>query len=254
MTKKQKHQVVVDELLATYYVCGTGSKTILCLHGWGDSAATFDHIASHTDFRYICVDLPGFGGTSAPTKPWGLDEFSIWVGAFVRKLDLQLDGLIGHSNGGAIAIRALSLGVLHPEKLILLAASGIRRPQSFRNQALKLVAKSGRALTLALPKTARHRIRRKLYQQIGSDYLVAEHMRETFVKVVAQDVLGDAAKVSVPTLLIYGAEDHATPPIFGALFAERMPKASCVIIPDAGHHVHIDQPEDVSKLIADFLT
>ena len=75
----------------------------------------------------VAVDLPGFGGSEAPPAAWDLDDYAAFLEAFLRKLALDWPyAIIGHSNGGALAIRALSSGTLKADKLVLLAASGVR--------------------------------------------------------------------------------------------------------------------------------
>src|SRR5690606_38998725 len=115
------------------------------------------------------------------------------------------------SNGGAIAIRGMARGWLSADNLVLLASAGIRGEYKGRVKALRLITKAGKALTTPLPKSVKQRLRKKVYATVGSDMLVAEHLQETFKKVVTDDVREDAARLALPTLLIYGDQDDATP-------------------------------------------
>ncbi|MGH7193496.1 MAG: alpha/beta fold hydrolase, partial [Candidatus Saccharimonadales bacterium] len=153
----------------------------------------------------------------------------------------------------ALAIRALSLGIIKPEKLVLLAASGVRTGGSARRLVLKIIAKTGNVATLWLPGSQRRRLRERLYGAAGSDMLAAPHLQETFKKTVRQDVQGDAAKVEVPSLLIYASDDRAVPAEDGRRYHRLIKGSRLEVIKGAGHFVHNDQPEKVAALIEEFL-
>jgi len=247
-------QVVVDGLLTSYERSGKG-KIIVILPGWGDSARGWASFAASLalDYEVIVLDLPGFGNTQAPTSIWGLADYALFVAHFLTKTAIKPYAILGHSNGGAITIRGIASGNLSATKLVLIASAGIRGEYKGRNQALRLVTKAGKALTMPLPGAVKRKLRHKVYKTIGSDMLVAEHLQETFKRVVTDDVRTDAAKISTPTLLIYGTNDEATPVRFGEVFQELMKQAKLEVISDAGHFVHLDQPEKVSSLIRGFL-
>ena len=65
-------------------------------------------------------------------------------------------------------------------------------------------------------------------------------------------VIDSLSSIDVPTLLLVGAED--TPFLTSAEYMERrIPGASRVVIPDAGHAANVDQPEVFNTAVADFL-
>lgn len=256
MPYNERMQIVVDTLLTHYVQQGKG-KTVVVLHGWADSAAGLTSLSAELakKFEVIALDLPGFGMTGASEAVWGLDDYTQFVAHFLHKLGVKkVHALVGHSNGGALAIRGLASGVLQADKLVLLASAGIRTPQSTRNQLLKMIAKSGKMLVAPLPKNVKGKLRRKLYAAAGSDMLVAEHMQETFKRVVGQDVRDDAAKLVLPTLLIYGSADTSTPPKFGEEFNQRIEGSQLIVIPGAGHFVHLDAAPQVITAIKEFLS
>lgn len=233
---------------------GSG-KLIVLLHGWGDRAAGLralqTALAKHA--HVIAVDLPGFGGTQAPAEVWGLDEYASFVRDFLQKIDAgPVQMIVGHSNGGAIAIRGLASGSLRAEKLVLMASAGIRGEQKGRLKALQIVTKVGKAVASPLPSATKQALRRKVYNAAGSDMLVAEHLQETFKRVVGDDVRADAAQLTLPTLLLYGEQDTATPVWFGEAYHELLHDSTLEILPGAGHFVHLDRPAEVSKAITEF--
>lgn len=248
-------QVIVDDLLTDYQKLGQGKKVVLFLHGWGDSSKTFTTLLRSvgSDYTVVAVDLPGFGATQAPTTAWGLEEYAQFVGQFIKKLDLKVFVIVAHSNGAAVAIKGVANKSLKPEKLVLLGAAGIRNRQKVRKLVLKVVAKTGKAATFWLPKTTKQRLQKKLYGTAGSDYLTVPHMQETFKKTVRQDVQNDARHIKIPTLLIYGENDTATPPLYGNIYSELIDNARLEIIPGAGHFVHQEAAAEVEEKIKGFL-
>lgn len=247
--------VVVNNLLTSYSLSGKG-KLVLLLHGWGDSAKGLASLQKYLDkdYQVLALDLPGFGATQASKAVWDLDDYARFLQSLLTKLELpQPYAVAGHSNGGALAIRAASLKCLQPQKIVLLAASGVRTNNKTKRLVLKIIAKTGDIATIWMPERYRQALRKSLYGAAGSDMLVAPHLQDTFKKTVRQDVQADAVVINVPTLLIYAADDDAIPVADGKQYHRLIKDSQLEIIPEAGHFVHNDQPEKVQALIGYFL-
>jgi pimeloyl-ACP methyl ester carboxylesterase len=248
-------QVVVDGLMTSYELRGKG-RLVLILHGWGDSAKGLKELAGRLakNYQVLALDLPGFGATEAPKGVWDLDDYARFVSAVSSKLGLEQPyAVVGHSNGGALAVRAVSLKELRPEKLVLMAASGVRTNSRVKRAFIKFIAKTGNIATIWMPEHYRQALRKSLYGVAGSDMLVVPALQETFKKTVRQDVQADAVALDVPTLLIYAANDDAIPLADGKQYHSLIKGSRLEVIPEAGHFVHLDQPQKVAALIEDFL-
>lgn len=246
--------IVVDKLLTNYDLSGKG-KLVLLLHGWGDSSKGLAGLRKDLsdDYRVLAIDLPGSGGTQAPADSWDLDDYARFVRAVLDKLRLSKPwAVIGHSNGGALAIRAISMGVIDTDRLVLMATSGVRSRGTARRVAFRTAAKTGRAATFFMPERHRSGLRRRLYSAAGSDMLVLPHMEETFKRVVRQDVQADAKRIERPTLLIYADNDKAVPAEDGRIF-HGLIKGSRLQTVSGGHFVHLEHPARVAGLIKEFL-
>lgn len=247
--------IVVDNLLTNYKLSGKG-KLVLLLHGWGDTLEGLAGLQEQLSAKYqvLALDLPGFGGTQAPDGIWNLDDYARFVPSALEKLGLnQPYAVIGHSNGGALAIRAAALRLLQPKKMVLLAAAGIRTHNGGRRFLLKIIAKTGNIATLWMPQRYRRALRKSLYGVAGSDMLAVPHMQETFRRTVRQDVQSDAAAISIQTLLVYAADDKAVPLSDGERYQQLIKNSRLEVIEHAGHFLHLEHPEEVTKLIQDFL-
>ncbi|MBZ0295384.1 MAG: alpha/beta hydrolase, partial [Anaerolineae bacterium] len=163
--------------------------------------------------------------------------------------------LFGHSFGGRIS---LVLGADHadPIRSMVLADSAGVLSKSSSSNSLRL--KSYRfALntlnTIGLQQTA-GQLRQWYGDRYGSpDYKAAKGiLRETFVKVVNQDLLPYAARVKPSTLLVWGDQDEDTPLWQGQLLEKTIPDAGLIIYEGAGHYSYLDRLHEVTKVMDHF--
>lgn len=248
-------QVVIDNCIVSYKQFGEGPKSMVLIHGWGDNKESFNKLIEcfSEGYNIVCVDLPGFGDSQSSEGPWTLDNFSEFLKKFLEKINVTPYALIGHSNGGAIVIKSVASNYINPEKIVLIASSGIRQPKSFKNRSLKVISNPAKLLLKVMSQKNQHKIKTIFYKKIGSDYLLAEHMKETFKNIVSTDVRQDAKKLSQPTILVYGDQDNSTPVAYGQKLHQCIKKSELRVIEGSGHFVHQQQPEKVASIIEDFI-
>jgi len=251
--------LVVNGILLHYRETGKpGAPVVLMLHGWGATSASLDSLAAALapSFRIVQLDLPGFGGSEIPPPSWHVADYAQCLAQFIAKAKLpNPHAVIGHSFGGRVAMKALGTGLISPRRLVLIGAPAIARHRTFRNQLYQAAAKTGKAVT-ALPGLGRlrHQLRQRLYASAGAgDYLNAGSMREIFLHAVHEDLRPVAAKISAPTLLIWGQRDTDAPLADAHALAAEIPNSHLEIIAGAGHYAFLDAPEAVAQLIKDFL-
>src|SRR3990167_1812903 len=119
--------VVVDGLMTNYQKVGSG-KTVVCLHGWGDTENTFKELAHFLEKKYtvLTLDLPGFGGSQTPPSAWELNNYVDFIEHWLEKIGISdVYAIVGHSYGGSLAIKGVGSGKLKTKKLILLSAAGV---------------------------------------------------------------------------------------------------------------------------------
>ncbi|MCU0667515.1 MAG: alpha/beta hydrolase [Patescibacteria group bacterium] len=244
--------VIVNNLATSYEIIGTG-KTVLWLHGWGDSRATFKGLITFLDYKSVLLDLPGFGGTEIPDAAWGLDEYANFVSIFCQKINIEPDIIVGHSNGGAVAIKSISMGILKPSVLVLLASAGIRNNHKTKKYLYRIMAKVAKTALTLIPKQKSIRFKKKMYDKIGSDINVAPNMEETFKKIINQDILNDSIKIKIPTLIVYGGNDKYTPKEYGELLEKNISNSRLIVLSDCGHFLHQDNPKEISIFMKEFI-
>lgn len=68
-----------------------------------------------------------------------------------------------------------------------------------------------------------------------------------------RDTFEDVEKLTLPTLVMVGAEDSPRPPLEAQLMHDAIDGSKYVIIPAAGHISNLEQPEFVTKQLVEFL-
>jgi pimeloyl-ACP methyl ester carboxylesterase len=249
--------LIVDSMDAHFRDEGAG-PVVLLLHGWGDTLATFDTLIPELgEKRFIRLDLPGFGASEPPQGAWDVSRYAAFVRHFLDKLGVaEPDILLGHSFGGRIAIKGVASGIFKSKKLILIASAGVAARRSARRRVFSILAKTGKILTAFPPLSLfRERLRGSLYRLAGSaDYLQAGALKETFLNVIREDLRADAAKIKVPTLLVWGERDTETPLAEAHILEKVIAGARLDIIPGAGHFVQKDAPKETAEKIGAFIT
>lgn len=225
-------------------------KTLVFIHGWGVSSQIFKPIIYllKNNFKIYAFDLPGFG-TTPIKKIMNLKDYADFVYRFLMENQIKEPVIIGHSFGGAIAVK---LTLLYPNivsKLILISASAIRQPR-YKMIFIKKVAD---ILKPFLPEKIRKFIL-KLLKYDKTDYAQIEsfELKETFKNVISEDLGPYFPLIKIPALTIWGENDEITPLREGELIAENIPDAKLAVIKNTGHFTFLEKPEEFVKLIKRF--
>lgn len=227
-----------------YREWGSGSRVLLMLHGWPAQSSDYAELApklAQAGWRVIVPDLPGWGETPPPQKAWGVTDYMRWVQAFVEALKLPPFVLFGHSFGGRVSIKYVLQYPYQVRGLILCAAAGIRpNPYTIKRRMLKGTAVVGNAF-FSIPglRVLAPFARKLLYRAAGSyDYMRAQGvMKETIVKVLAEDLSPLLAEIRHETLLLWGSDDTATPLAHAQEMAKHIPHATLHVFEGAKHNL-----------------
>ncbi len=237
----------------------TDALPLVMLHGWGANSDLLRPLAQRLTpqgFTVHMLDLPGFGHTPAPSTAWTVFDYARFVVAYLDALGLSRVNLFGHSFGGRLG---LILGADYADrldKMVLADAAGVR-PKPPLHAVLRLKAYKG--VRDGLKAVGLHRLSDALRTRYNARYgssdfnAVSGVMRQTFVNVVNQDLLPYAARVRVPTLLVWGDQDADTPLEQGQQLERVIPDAGLVVYPGAGHYAYLERSADVARVISVFL-
>lgn len=235
---------------------GSG-KQLLILPGWMHDHVVWQHVQtvlSH-NFQVTVLDFPGFGESERDPSIKDLNDYAHFLTKVTRELSLKDFTILGHSFGGAVAIKTLALSKDLPvNKLILTDSSGIRRLHPKKIIGLFL-AKSGK-VAFSLPGLRRFRnpARRFLYNTIKeTDYLDSGPLKQTFVRVVNDNIEGLLDKINNKTLIIWGQNDNVTPMSEAKIINAKIKNSKVTVINNATHFPFLEKPEEFCKIVTDFI-
>jgi pimeloyl-ACP methyl ester carboxylesterase len=243
----------IDGIRIGERVAGEGTP-VLMLHGWGAHSGLVCPLAERMiplGYRVYVPDLPGFGESALPPTAWSVHEYAAFVVKYMDAHSLDKVFLFGHSFGGRLG---LVLGAEYTErifKMVLADAAGVRSKPStsaqFRLNTYKFVRDG---LSTIGMKGLSNRLRDWYVRRYSSaDYKAAGALRETFVRVVNEDLLPYAERVKVSTLLLWGEKDTDTPLWQGQMLEKNIPDAGLVIFPRAGHYSYLDETDRTVKVM-----
>ncbi|MAF43529.1 MAG: hypothetical protein CMI54_05095 [Parcubacteria group bacterium] len=226
--------------------------TLLILHGWGSSSKKWQKvrkILTSQGLNVLVPDLPGFGNASLPSKPWSVNDYVEWIREFSEKENLSQFFLLGHSFGGRIAIK---FSVKYPEKvsgLILSGVPAIRKKMETEENLAGILSK--------LSFIPGYQFLRKLFYKYilrKTDYIKLKGvMKETFKKIVAEDLAVYLPQIKAKTLILWGDKDDYVPVKTASLIKERVINSEMIIFPGSGHSLQKEIPDKLSESMLNFI-
>lgn len=251
----------------------TGSDdapAIVLVHGFSASLHTWNawREALSKDFRVITLDLPGHGLTRMPegTEP-GLDLFIETVDAVTEDRGIDSFVLVGSSMGGRVA---WNYALERPERvsaLVLVGASGWPEPEDAETPFVFKLIRNRAAQSMMKNLDLTMIFRSGLNDSFVDQSFVTDEMVDRYARLARapghRDMLlalmtyadqgEDASQdrlsgISVPTLILHGAEDRLVPVAGGYSFAESITGAELIVYDGVGH---LPQEEISTRSLAD---
>lgn len=254
-----------------YQAGNSHAPSVLLIHGIGAKAARdWDGLVPKLarDHHVVTFDLPGFGRSSGGNKAYTPENYVAFVKFIAGKYTAGPFVLIGHSMGGAVALRYAATypddvqglviadvpGILHRQAYSqYLSHLGIGAvPSFYPNQKeqlhnlvgniLGMVAKMQPDLDLVI---ASPTLRDKVLD--GNPAKIAG------LAVVMEDFSGIIQRVRAPVLVIWGAKDLLTPLRTGKVLAANLADAELKILANSAHTPMEDAPTEFDALVLDYV-
>jgi pimeloyl-ACP methyl ester carboxylesterase len=259
----QLEQLTAGHGAVTAMRAGAGRDLVL-LHSLLADRHAFDPVlpALARKFRVTLFNLPGFHGSEPAVAPLmdayvariedGFDEFGIAKDAI----------LLGNGFGGTVA---LAFAIAHMDRIGKLvvcdAAAGF--PDEGRKAFAVMAEKVSAAGVAAVADIAAKRVYSPAY--LAANPGKVEERKKSLLAVDAKafqhactilqkaDFTPMLHKLTVPTLVVCGEHDQATPVVLNKAIAEKVPGATYIELPGCGHCPPLEQPEALLKAIGKFV-
>jgi 3-oxoadipate enol-lactonase len=234
------------------------------VHGFPLSRGTWQKQVEvlRSSYRVIAPDLRGFGESEAGAGAIPMAQYAEDLHALLDQLKTGPVVLIGHSMGGYVSFAFLRQYPKLVRGLVLVSTrAGKDTPEGAagrRATAEKVQTKGVEVVIEAMAP--------KMLAADNHDRLMAEQVRGFMATSKPEGVIGallgmaerpdataELAGISVPTLIITGADDMLIPSTESEKLAQAIPGGQLNIIPQAGHLVAFEQAEKFNHVLEEWL-
>ena len=225
---------------------------IIILHGWTNNLDKWQPFVDDLKIKGFPVDLLKIPGLTESLKEvWKLEDYVKWLRNIIDQEKEKII-LIGHSNGGRIALSFTNLYPEKVEKLILIDSAGIYHnelPHRIKILAFKTLAKIGKKIT------ASKTLEDLLYKFAREgDYRKSNPiMKLTMINLLNSSKDLNISKIPIPTLIIWGKEDKNTPLTDGEIMNKLIKNSKLKVINEAKHSPMFTHTQEVAKIIYEYL-
>jgi pimeloyl-ACP methyl ester carboxylesterase len=263
--------VIYLEDVAIHYVDEGQGLPLVLIHGLGGRIYNFRYnipvLSEH--LRVVALDLKGFGYSERPAAgDYSLTAQARLVGELMDRLGISRAAVLGHSMGGAIALR---LAVTSPEKVDRLILVGSAPPNGMvprlaASPPLRSLLRLGTALVLHQPGLRERVLRQGFYDPAFLSPEMLEEFRRSacirgsadatasLLSHAAGDEPIDISRVSQPVLILWGEGDRWTSLGLARRLADELPDARLQVIDRARHMVLEERAEEANEAILAFLS
>lgn len=242
---------------------GTGPDLVV-LHSLLADRHAFDPVlpALAAKHRVTLINLPGFHG-SQPTLLALMDAYVACIEDGFQEFGIAKDAvLIGNGFGGTVA---LAFAMAHPERIskLVLSDAAAGFPDEGRKQFEVMAAKVAEGGLGSVAEIAAKRVFSPAYLAAHPE-LIEERKRvlmgidpkafQAACKILQEaDLSLLLHRLDMPTLVVCGEFDQATPPALNKAIADKVPGAAYVELPGCGHCPPLEQPEAFIAAIKEFV-
>jgi 3-oxoadipate enol-lactonase len=237
-------------------------KPLILLHSLLTDRRAFDRVTAELPGWLIAIDLPGFGDTAAASPT--IEEYARLMSAGVRAIcgDHRPVTVMGNGLGAFVAL-GMAVEDQAPLDRLVLVGCGVAFPDDAKPAFAGMIEAVQNGGMSAVTPTALRRIftdsyldRHPLQAEERSRVLAATDPRAFITACRAlqhldfSDRVGD---VEVPTLIIVGEDDQATPPALARTLHDSLPNSELVTMSGVAHAPQIQDPAGFADVVNNFL-
>lgn len=242
-----------------YYEGGSGAPVVL-VHGLGSRAEDWANLMpqlKQAGFHVYALDLLGYGRSARPANAtYSISEEAQYVEDFIAQRGLEKVDLVGWSMGGWVAMRVALDQPQRIGRLVLCNAAGIRFVPSFtifdfEPTTIPAVQRLYRLL-MPQPTELPDFLARDMVSKFKKLNWVVDRSARSMFR--GDDLLdGKLGSLQMPTLIIWGKEDHLIPLATGVSLHEQIPQSVLEIFDGCGHLAPGQCASRIGPRLVDFL-
>lgn len=194
-------------------------------------------------YKVTALDFLGFGQSGALTAPFSVSDYADWTKQTIDDLGLEKPSVIAHSFGCRVALKMAEADGNTFDKIILTGPAGVILKRGF---AYKVKVKSYRLIKKFAPKFAERHFGSAEYRALSPV------MKESYKKIVNEDLRKVASRVQNPVLIIQGKGDTTTPIEEASAYLSVLPNGKLELI-DGGHFAFAENPLPFNLTAEEFL-
>mgnify|MGYP000108682115 FL=1 len=224
---------------------GKGQDLVL-LHGYLSCKESFYWQIKYFSefFRVTAFDFWGMGKSAPLQEPWSVGEYAAHTRALLAELGITRARLLAHSFGGRVALKLLAETPELFGRALLTGCAGIP-PRRGLSYALRV--RAYRAVKTFAPRFAEKKFGSAEYRTLSPV------MRESYKKIVNEDLTPCLARIRTPVLYVFGEKDTATPPYMAEILRSGTRGAELVYMKNCTHFCFCEQPGAFNAVAREFL-
>ena len=214
------------------------------------------------NFRILCPDYRGHGGSDTPPQDWSLDGLANDVYAAMCEFDIESAHVVGTSLGGIIGMKLATEKAPQVRSLVVCSALARIEPV-MRAEWLRRIEELRRdgAESVVAPTLARWFTAGFAQREPDIAHEVRDMLRGTSTEGYARsiqafldlDLISVLGSISIPCLFMVGEKDPASTPAIMSALHKNVPGSSLAVIASAAHLPSLEQPAEVNRFLAQFL-
>lgn len=208
-------------------------RDLVFLHGYLSQKESFyPQIEYFSRFYHVTAfDFPGFGGSAPLSAPWSVGDYADFTEWFLEERGISFPLVIAHSFGGRVAIKCLARGIF--DRAVLCGCAGIVKK---RTLAYRFKVRAYKTVKKIAPRYAEARFGSAEYRTLSP------LMRESYKKIVNEDLREEAKRICRPVLFVNGSGDKETPVSSARIFHACVKDSRLLVLKNCGHFAHLDDP------------
>ena len=216
----------------------------MLLHGYLSSKEAFaNQIAYFSRFyRVTALDFIGFGKSPPLTESYSVGDYAQWLQGVLAALGVEKPHVIAHSFGCRVAVKLASEQPDAFDKILLTGPAGVILKRGF---SYRVKVGAYRLVKRIAPKLAERKFGSKEYRTL------TPLMKESYKKIVNEDLRECAKKVKNQVLLVEGRADKTTPLQEAKAYLECFRNGELRLI-DGGHFAFVDSPVAFNLIAEEF--